>query len=65
VSRYDVTGSDGVREFSLGGPWRSLSRGTTIGYRKLDRFPPAQVRQVRVIVQESLRPVRNLTLELY
>jgi alpha-L-fucosidase len=65
VARYDVTGSDGVREFSLGGPWQSLSRGTTIGYRKLDRFPPVQVRRVRVIVQESLRPVRNLILELY
>jgi alpha-L-fucosidase len=65
VARYDVTGSDGVREFSLGGPWQSLSRGTTIGYRKLDRFPPVQVRRVRVIVQEALRPVRNLKLELF
>ena len=65
VSRYDVTGSDGVRELSLGGPWKSLSRGTTIGYRKLDRFPPVQVRQVRVIIQESLRPARNLRLELF
>ena len=65
VARYEVTGSDGVREFSAGGPWQSLSRGTTIGYRKLDRFAPVQVRRVRVIVQESLRPVRNLSLELY
>jgi alpha-L-fucosidase len=65
VARYDVTGSDGVREFSLGGPWRSLSRGTTIGYRKLDRFPPVQARHVRVIVQEALRPPRNLTLQLF
>jgi alpha-L-fucosidase len=65
VARYDVTGSDGVREFSLGGPWKSLSRGTTIGYRKLDRFPPVQVRQVRVVVQEALRPPRNLKLELF
>ena len=65
VARYEVTGSDGVREFSLGGPWQSLSRGTTIGYRKLDRFGPVQVRQVRVIVQEALRPPRNLTLELF
>ena len=65
VARYDVTGSDGVREFSLGGPWQSLSRGTTIGYRRLDRFAPVQVRQVRVIVQEALRPPRNLKLELF
>ena len=65
VSRYEVTGADGVREFSVGAPWQSLSRGTTIGYRKLDRFAPAQVRRVRVIVQEALRPPRNLTLELY
>ena len=65
VARYDVTGSDGVRELSLGGPWQSLSRGTTIGYRKLDRFAPVQVRRVRVIVQEALRPLRDLTLELF
>jgi alpha-L-fucosidase len=65
VARYDVTGSDGVRELSLGGPWKSLSRGTTIGYRKLDRFQPVPVRHVRVIVQEALRPPRNLTLELF
>ena len=65
VARYDVTGSDGVREFSAGEPWQSLSRGTTIGYRRLDRFAPVQVRQVRVIVQEALRPVRNLILELF
>ena len=65
VARYDVTGSDGVREFSAGEPWQSLSRGTTIGYRRLDRFPPVQLRQVRVIVQETLRPVGSLTLELF
>jgi len=65
VARYEVTGSDGVRELSLGGPWQSLSRGTTIGYRKLDRVAPVRVRQVRVIVQESLRPVGNLSLELF
>jgi alpha-L-fucosidase len=65
VSRYDVTGSDGVREMSLGGPWKPLSGGSTIGYRKLDRFAPVDVRQVRVIVQEALRPPRNLKLELF
>ena len=65
MARYDVTGSDGVREFSAGEPWQSLSRGTTIGYRRLDRFPPVQLRQVRVIVQETLRPVGSLTLELF
>jgi alpha-L-fucosidase len=65
VARYEVTGSDGVRELSLGGPWLPLSRGTTIGYRKLDGIAPVQVRQVRVIVQEALRPPRNLTLELF
>lgn len=31
--------------------WRTLSRGTTIGYRKLDRFEPVRVERVRLVVE--------------
>jgi alpha-L-fucosidase len=54
VARYRVEGSDG-------GPWRTLSSGTTIGYRKLDRFPPVPVRRLRLTIEDAVvapRPVR-------
>jgi alpha-L-fucosidase len=58
VARYAVEGRDD-RE------WFPLSRGTTIGYRKLDRIQPARVRRVRVVVEEALEPPRPLDLRLY
>jgi alpha-L-fucosidase len=54
VARYTIEGSDG-------GDWRPLSKGTTIGYRKLDRFQPVAVRRVRLTIDEAVaapRPVR-------
>jgi hypothetical protein len=37
-----------------------LARGTTIGFRKLDRFEPTVVRRVRLSIQtvDAPRPVR-------
>ena len=58
VARYEVMESDG-------GPWRSLSQGTTIGYRKLDRFPPTTVRRVRLLFPEILRPGGPVKIELF
>ena len=37
VARYTVSGANG-------GDWRVLSRGTTVGYARLDRIEPATVR---------------------
>jgi len=54
VARWALEGSDG-------GSWRVLARGTTIGYRKLDRVGPAPVRRVRLRVEEAVAaplPVR-------
>jgi len=58
VARYEVLGSNG-------GAWFSLSRGTTIGYRKLDRFPPTRLTNVRLLFPEVLRSGGPLTMELY
>jgi alpha-L-fucosidase len=58
VGGYSLEGSDG-------GAWRSLSRGTTIGYRKLDRFAPSAVRRVRVVVEHALDTPRPVKLALY
>ena len=58
VARYALEGLDGER-------WRPLSRGTTIGYRKLDRFEPAAVRRVRLTIEEALEPPRPVRVRLY
>src|SRR5687767_4169662 len=44
VSRYLLEGAAG----GSGSEWRVLSRGTTIGYRKLDRFEATPVRHLRL-----------------
>jgi alpha-L-fucosidase len=59
VARYRVEGDSGD------GTWRELSRGTTIGYRKLDRFEPAAVRRVRVAVEDALERPRPVRLGLF
>jgi alpha-L-fucosidase len=59
VSRYRVEGRDA-------GDWRVLSRGTTIGYRKLDRVEsPTPVRHVRVVIEEALDEPRDVRVRLY
>jgi alpha-L-fucosidase len=48
-------------EGTLGGDWRTLSRGPTIGFRRLDRFPPQTVRGIRLHIEDAVdtpRPVR-------
>ena len=58
VARYTLSGSNG-------GAWRELSRGTTIGYRKLDRFAPVPVRRVRLSIEETLAAPRRVRLGLF
>ena len=42
-----------------------VSRGTTIGYAKLDRFAPVQVRSIRVLIEDAVTPPRPVSLRLY
>jgi alpha-L-fucosidase len=58
VAQYVLEGSDG-------GAWTVLARGTTIGYRKLDRFAPVQVRRVRVTIEDAVAPPNPLTIGLH
>jgi alpha-L-fucosidase len=57
VERYELSGRE-----SEGAEWRVLARGTTIGYRKLDRFAPVAVRHLRLttaqIDNHAAPPVR-------
>src|SRR5678816_4486064 len=50
VSQYTVEGAPGS------GAWQVLSRGTTIGYRKLDVFTPVSVRRLRITLR-TIAPV--------
>jgi len=58
VARYVLEGSDG-------GTWRVLSRGTTIGCRKLDRFGPVAVRRVRLRIEDAVAAPPPVGLRLY
>lgn len=58
VARYLLEGSDG-------GTWKPLARGTTIGYRKLDRFDPMRVHRVRFRIEDAVDPPRRVRLGLF
>ena len=55
VSRYVLEGSTGAE-------WRELARGTTIGYRRLERVAPVRVRRLRLTVLEALEPPSPVAL---
>ena len=58
VARYTVEGM-------VGGTWRPLSRGTTIGYRKLDRFAPVSVTAVRVTIEDAIEVPLSVAIHLF
>ncbi|MGE5611426.1 MAG: alpha-L-fucosidase [Bacillota bacterium] len=43
-----------VVEYWDGSSWQVLSKGTTIGHKKLDRFEPVTAQRVRLVVDKSL-----------
>lgn len=59
IAKYRLEGSNG------NGEWRLLSRGETIGYRKLDRFDPVTISHVRLVVEEAIDSPRISTIRLY
>ncbi len=59
VSRHVVEGRDESTD------WRTLSRGTTIGYRKLDRFEPVNVRHLRVRIEDALGTPARIGVSAY
>ncbi len=58
VARYTVEGLDNRT-------WRVLSRGTTIGCRKLDRCEAIAVRHLRIRIDEAVDAPVPLTVALY
>lgn len=55
VARYRVSGLTPAG-------WRVLSRGSTIGYAKIDHFQPTVVSRLRLEVEDALEPPRDLTM---
>ncbi len=58
VSRYALYGA-------ADDDWNVLSRGTTIGYAKIDRFSPESVRRVRLVVEDAVAPPRPVRIRIY
>ena len=47
VERYRIEAWDGS-------DWKVIARGTTIGYKKLDRFNDVTVTKVRLVIESAL-----------
>jgi len=54
VARYTVEGAMDARATQ----WHELSRGTTVGYRKLDRVTSTAVHRIRVKIETIASPAR-------
>ena len=54
-----------VVEGETGSGWVELSRGTTIGYKKLDRVAGQEVTRVRVRVTDVVHPPERVRISLY
>jgi alpha-L-fucosidase len=58
VSRYRLQGTTSTS-------WQDLAVGTTIGYRKLDRFAPVRLRRVRLTLDVLTLLAARPTIRLY
>jgi alpha-L-fucosidase len=54
-----------VLEYFDAGTWRTLSRGTTIGYRKLNRFAPVVVQRVRLTIEDAVDSPESVKISLH
>jgi alpha-L-fucosidase len=67
--REDIAQGQSVARYTLrglvAGSWRVLSQGTTIGYRKLDRFQPVGVSGVRLEIEEAVGPSQPVRVALH
>ena len=65
----DITKGQMVAGYSLAGSsgegWRELTKGTTIGYARLDRFAPAVLRRIRLTIEEAVSAPEPLTIKVY
>ena len=69
VMMEGLTDGQRVRSYEIvarvGGKWKTVSRGTTIGHKKIDIFPPVTADLVRLQVTNALGPVRIREFNVY
>jgi alpha-L-fucosidase len=76
ISTFDVvmlqeSMKDGqrIKKFRLeswdGQQWIKFTEGTTIGYKRLLRFPPVKSKQIRLVIEESRSAPTLVTFNLY
>jgi alpha-L-fucosidase len=67
--REDITRGQWASHYLIEGAatddWRPLAEGTTIGYRRLDRWPSATIRYIRVTVTGAPNPSRDVRVALF
>lgn len=67
--REDIARGQSVAAYRLEGrvegAWRVLSRGTTIGHRKLDRFAPVTITGARLTIEDAVGPVGTVPVRLF
>lgn len=67
--REDIRYGQRVARFVLEGEtprgWTPLMRGTTIGYRRLERFAPVEIRRARLTIEDSAGTPRPVSIALY
>jgi alpha-L-fucosidase len=67
--REDITRGQRVAEYAIEGlvgeRWQLLTRGTTIGYRRIDRIPPVSVKGLRVSISDARHRPEAVQLAAY
>jgi alpha-L-fucosidase len=58
IEKYRLEAGDGRT-------WRNISEGTTIGHKKLDRFPTTKARRVRLVIEQSRACPTIKTVAIY
>ena len=54
-----------VLERERNGAWQPVCEGTTIGYRKLDRFEPVEARRLRLTIRDAVDMPRAVSFSLF
>ena len=53
----DVAKGERIREYriegKIGGRWKTLCQGTSVGNKRIERFPAVEVTQLRLIIDKA------------
>ena len=52
-------------EYQMDGEWKTLARGTTIGYKRIFRFVPVKAQKIRLVVEDALAPPMISTIAVF